>query len=186
MITNQNKTGISTKKITALGLLSAISIVLILLIRFPVFPAAPFLEYDPADVPILIATMAYGPIAGLLVTFVASAIQAFTVSAASGPIGFAMHVLATGSMVLVLGTVYRKWHTVGGLLAGLIGGSLVMTGVMAALNLVMMPLFMGVDRQIVLEMMVPVILPFNLLKAGINSAATFVLGKSLEKTKLFG
>ena len=44
-------------------MLTAISIVFVSVIHFPLFPAAAFLEYDPADIPILIGTFAYGPIA---------------------------------------------------------------------------------------------------------------------------
>ena len=40
-----------------MGMMAAISIILVYLIHFPIFPAASFLEYDPADVPILILTI---------------------------------------------------------------------------------------------------------------------------------
>lgn len=33
------------------GMLAALSIVLVYVIHFPIFPAASFLEYDPADIP---------------------------------------------------------------------------------------------------------------------------------------
>ncbi|MFQ9412551.1 MAG: hypothetical protein ACLR1T_18100 [Evtepia gabavorous] len=39
-------------------------LLLVYVIHFPIFPAASFLEYDPADIPILIGTFAYGPLAG--------------------------------------------------------------------------------------------------------------------------
>ena len=63
-----SKQKISTKQMVAMAMLSAISIVFITLVRFPIFPAAPFLEYDPADIPILIGTFLYGPIAGFILT----------------------------------------------------------------------------------------------------------------------
>ena len=87
----------NTKKLTAMALLAAISIVLVYLIHFPIFPSAPFLEYDPADMPIMIAAFVFGPIPGLLVCAVTCAIQAMTVSASSGLIGFCMHFFATAS-----------------------------------------------------------------------------------------
>ena len=89
----------STKKLTVLAMLTALSAVLITLVHFPLFPAAAFLEYDPADVAILIGTFAFGPMAGLAVTVIASAIQAFLLGGA-GMYGFLMHVIASGTLVL--------------------------------------------------------------------------------------
>lgn len=56
----------NVRKLTALGMLGAISLILVATVHFPIIPAAPFLEYDPADVPILIGTFAFGPVAGFL------------------------------------------------------------------------------------------------------------------------
>ncbi|HRV34069.1 MAG TPA: ECF transporter S component, partial [Anaerovoracaceae bacterium] len=53
-----NNVSIQTRNLAKLGILAAISIVLVALIHFPVFAAAPFLEYDPADIPIIIGTFA--------------------------------------------------------------------------------------------------------------------------------
>ena len=90
---------------------TALSVVLVYLIHFPIFPSASFLEYDPADIPILIGTFAFGPIAGIILTVVASGIQALTVSAASGLYGFLMHIIATGVVVIVAGCIYKAKHT---------------------------------------------------------------------------
>ena len=77
----------STKKLTTMAMLAALSIVLISIVHFPLFPSAPWMEYDPADIPIFIGTFLFGPISGLLLTVAVSVIQGVTVSAASGPIG---------------------------------------------------------------------------------------------------
>ena len=57
----------NSKTIAKIGLMTAISCVLLLLIRIP-FPPAPFLKYDPADVPIFVTAFAFGPIPGIVVT----------------------------------------------------------------------------------------------------------------------
>lgn len=49
------------RKLTTMGMMAAVSIILVYLIHFPIFPAASFLEYDPADIPIFICTFLYGP-----------------------------------------------------------------------------------------------------------------------------
>ena len=58
------------RKLVTMAMLAALSIVLVYVVHFPIFPAAPFLEYDPADIPILIGTFAYGPVAGIILTVV--------------------------------------------------------------------------------------------------------------------
>ena len=40
------------RKLVTMAMLAALSIVLVYVIHFPIFPAASFLEYDPADIPI--------------------------------------------------------------------------------------------------------------------------------------
>ena len=75
------------RKLVTMAMLAALSIVLVYVVHFPIFPAAPFLEYDPADIPILIGTFAYGPVAGIILTVVVSVIQGMTVSASSGFMG---------------------------------------------------------------------------------------------------
>ena len=64
----QKNRRISTRQLVSMAMLGAISIVLVAVIHFPLIPAAAFLEYDPADIPILICAFAYGPLAGLLLT----------------------------------------------------------------------------------------------------------------------
>ena len=98
----------NTLKLAKMGMLVAVSIVLVYFIHFPIFPAVAFLEYDPADIPILIGTFAFGPVAGVLLTVVTAVIQGLTVSAASGLYGILMHIIATSTMVLVAGIIYKK------------------------------------------------------------------------------
>ena len=44
-------TQVKTTKLAKMAMLVAVSIVLVALIHFPIFPAVAFLEYDPADIP---------------------------------------------------------------------------------------------------------------------------------------
>jgi len=165
-------------QLVQMAILAALSIVLVYFVRFPIFPSAPFLEYDMADVPILIGTFLYGPVNGLLLTVVVSVIQGLTVSAQSGWIGIVMHIIATGALVLVAGTIYYYKRTRAGAVTALICGSLAMTLTMVPLNLFFTVRFMGVSRDVVVSMLMPTIIPFNLIKAGANSIITFFVYKS--------
>ena len=169
------------RKLTTMAMLVALSIVLVSIVHFPLFPAAPFLEYDPADIPIFVGTFLFGPAAGLVLTLITCVIQGMTVSAASGVIGIVMHFFATGSFVLVAGVFYRGKKSRAGAIGALVCGVFTWTIVMALWNLVFTPLFMGTPVNVVLAMLVPVIIPFNLLKAGINALITYFVYKPISR-----
>lgn len=176
------KQTIATRTLTTLGMLAALALVLVSLIHFPIVPAAPFLEYDPADIPIFVGTFLFGPAAGFALTVIVSVIQGLTVSAASGGIiGIFMHIFATGTYVLIAGILYNKNCTRKGAFAAMAAGSLAMTAVMCLWNLIFTPLFLGQNMGDVAAMLIPAIIPFNLLKAGINSFVTYVVYKPIGK-----
>lgn len=164
-----------------MAILAALSIILVSVVHFPLFPAAPFLEYDPADIPIFIGTFLFGPAAGLGLTLVVCVIQGSTVSAAAGIIGILMHLVATGSFAIVAGNIYKRRHTRFGAVISLGVGVLVMTAVMVLWNIILTPVYMGTPIDVVIKMLVPVIIPFNLLKAGINAVVTYVVYKPIGR-----
>ena len=172
------KNNISAKEISKLAMMAAISIVLLLIIRIP-FPPAPFLVYDPADMPIYITAFAYGPLAGLIVTIIVSLIQAFMLGG-DGLYGFLMHVVATGIVAVVIGLLYQHKKTKKNAITALIIGVVVAVVVMAGMNLLITPFYMGVDVKAVAAMLPTVIIPFNLIKAGLNAILTFLLYKRLS------
>lgn len=170
---NDKRVNLLVKK----GLLCALSLVLMYLVRFPLFPAAPYLEYDMADVPILIGTFMYGPGTGLIITAVVSILQWLLVSPASGWVGGLMHFLATGGFVIAAGLIYRAKHTRGGAVLALMVGTVVMTALMVPLNLYFTVHYNGMPLEAVKALIWPIIIPFNLCKGVINSVVTFLLYK---------
>lgn len=169
------------KKLSRLAVLSALSILFMFLIRFPLIPTAHFLEYEPGDVPALIAAFLFGPGAGVLVTLIVSLVQALTVSAGSGWIGGIMHFIATGATVTVAGLIYKRIHNFKGAIIALIAGGISMTLIMIPLNLIFTTKFMNVPVEAVKAMIIPVIVPFNLLKASLNSLLTIFVYKPVGK-----
>ena len=171
----------NVRRLVYLAIFCAISVVLIYLIHLPIFPAAPFLEYDPADVPLLLSGFMFGPIWGLFTTVVAWAVQATTVSAGSGIIGFFMHVFATGVYVLVAGSIYRySKKTLGATILALLCATLAATAMMIPLNLIFTPTD-GTPIEAVRDMMWPVIVPFNLIKFSLNSVLAALLYRLLRR-----
>ena len=174
-----NKKGFTTKDLAKLGILTAISVVLVYLVHFPIIPSVPFLEYDPADVPILLGTFAMGPGAGLLLTVAVAVIQGLTVSATSGLYGILMHVIATGTYVLVAGLIYKHKKTKKNALFALAMGVVSWVLIMIPANLIVTPIFTGMPVSAIVGML-PAIILFNLIKSIANSALTFILYKRVS------
>ncbi|OJU16323.1 MAG: ECF transporter S component [Clostridiales bacterium 43-6] len=168
-------------KIAKLGLLAAISIILVQFIHFPIIPGASYLEYDVADIPILIGAFLYGPVAGILLTLIVSVIQGMTVSAGSGWVGIVMHFFATSTLVLIASILYKYKHNLKWGIIGLILGSIGMILIMIPLNLIFTVHFFGYPQKIVEASIVPVIIPFNAFKAVVNSLLTIILYKRIGK-----
>jgi len=165
--------------IAKMAMMTAISLVLMFIIRIP-FPPAPYLVYDPADIPIYITAFAYGPGAGLIVTLVVSLLQAFALGG-DGLYGFLMHVVATGLVSVVIGAMYKNHKTKKMALTALVVGVVLNVIVMCGMNLLITPLYTGMEVKAVAVMLPTVIAPFNLIKQGINAAVTFVLYKKLSR-----
>ena len=168
----------SAARISRLAMMTAVSIVLLMLVRIP-FPPAPFLVYDPADVPIYITAFAFGPVEGLIVTLIVCLIQAFGLGG-DGLYGFLMHFVATGIVAVIIGLIYRRNKTKKTAVKALVIGVIVAVIVMCIMNLIVTPVYMGAPRSAVVAMIPTVIIPFNLLKAGINALLTFLLYKRIS------
>lgn len=175
------------EKLVKLALLCAMSLVLMYVVRFPLIPTLPFLEYDMADVPILIGAFMFGPLEGLLLTTVVSLLQALTVSAGSGWVGCAMHFFATGAFAIIAGIIYRRRHNIRGAIEGLLIGSAAMIAIMVPLNYFLTPIFVSgqsmtyADAQGYIWSVMWSFVAFNSAKAAINSVVTFVVYKPLSR-----
>ncbi|MBQ4313233.1 MAG: ECF transporter S component [Clostridia bacterium] len=168
----------STRKLTTLALLAALAIV-IGFFKFPIFPAAPFLEFDFADTPIIIGSLIFGAVPGLAILFVVSVIQAFLLGG-SGIIGMIMHFLASAALIIVVSSVWRTKKNTASLIVGLVLGTITMAAVMIPLNLFLTPIYTGAPREVIVQMLLPVLIPFNLIKAGGNCIIAGILYKILQ------
>ena len=168
-----------TKKLAMLGMFSAIAYVFTLLARIPI-SSVEFLKYDPKDIIIVIAGFIAGPISAFAISVAVSFIEAITIST-TGPIGFVMNVLSTVAFACTASLIYKKKRTLGGAILGLICGVTLMCGVMLLWNYLITPLYMTISREVVASMLLPVFLPFNLIKGSINSAFAMLIYKPVVK-----
>ena len=172
------------RKLVLMAMLAAVAYLLMVAIRIPVVL---FLKYEPKDVVITIGGFLLGPMASFITSLLVSLVEMVTVSD-TGPIGCLMNLLSTCSFACTAAFVYKKRRNLWGAVMGLITGSCLMVAVMLLWNWIITPVYMGYPREQVAAMLLPMFLPFNLLKAGFNSAFVLLLYKplttALRKTRL--
>ncbi len=165
------KQKLSTKELTTLAVFAAVAFVAMVVIKVPMVQ---WLKYEPKDIILVIASFIYGPVAGFLAITAVSVVEMLTVSD-TGFIGLAMNILASGTYCVAASYIYSRRRTLSGAVIGLLAGSFLTVAAMLLWNWLITPLYMGVPRQVVVGMLLPVFLPFNVLKVAINSAATLLL-----------
>ena len=168
-----------THRLTLMAMFAALAYIVMLVGRFPI-SSVDFLKYDPKDVILVISGFILGPMPALLVTFVVSAIEMLTVSS-TGIIGLIMNVLSSAGFACTAAFVYKKRHSLRGAAVGLVLGALVMTALMLLWNYFITPYYMGMPREAVAAMLVPVFLPFNLIKSALNAAIAMLIYKPVSR-----
>ncbi|MER2081216.1 MAG: ECF transporter S component [Ruminococcus sp.] len=164
------------KAVSAMAMLTALAIVADIFLRIPNIGG--FLTYEPKDVILTIGAFIFGPIPGLIMSLVVCTVEMITIST-TGPIGLLMNFLASGVFVGVSSVIYYRKKTMARAIIGLVSASVAMIGVMLLWNYIMTPIYMGVPREAVLELFLPVLIPFNALKAGLNAALVLLLYKAV-------
>ncbi len=156
------------QRLTTAAILCALSIVLMATVRFSIFPSAAFYEMEFSDVPILLCSSLIGPVYSLVSLFVVCLIQALTVSAGSGYIGFVMHFVSSALTILVVYFIKKGIQGVKGVIISNIIGAITMTLVMIPMNMWLVSVFMGIDVKGFIAGFLGVCVAFNLIKATCN------------------
>lgn len=165
------------KKITLIAAVAAMAIVLTAIIRFPI-TSLPFLKYDPKDVILTTAGFIFGPLVAILAAVIEVVVEMVTFSE-SGPWGALMNIIATLSFSGIAAAIYHRKRTTKGAVLSLVCAVLSLTVVMALWNLVVTPIYTGFPRAEIVKLM-PVIIPFNLIKGGVNAALIIILYKPIK------
>lgn len=164
-----------TKKIVTIGMLSALAFVVLLCTRVQI----EFLTYDAKDAVITVSGLLFGPLVSAGISLGVSLVEMVTISS-TGIIGLVMNVLASSAFACTAAFIYKKKHTLAGAFLGLLSGIVLSTLVMLLWNYLITPLYLGASRETVVGLIVPLLLPFNLIKNGINAAVTMLLYKPLS------
>jgi riboflavin transporter FmnP len=170
-----NHSSSSIKNLVLVAILSGISLALEVFVHFPVLAAAPFLLYSPGDLPIILASVIIGPGAGVTAAFI-NATLFVTLTGEGGPWGALMHFIASGGMAFVIGLISKKQ---GPFRLAMPAGVITRVALMIPWNLLITPIYTGMSVETVGKMILPVIVPFNVIHAGINTTLSWVLLKTL-------
>lgn len=166
---NARTNTVNTKKLALAALFTAASLILSF-IQIPIFPAAPWLMYDPSGIVCLIAALAFGPKLGAAVAIISWLPRVFL-----DPFGAPMGMVSTCALIIPAALIYARSRTRAASIAGMIAGAVLSVAVTCALNLVVTPLYTAVTMMDVVAMILPILLPFNALKMAINVVAGQVL-----------
>ncbi|WP_010094978.1 ECF transporter S component [Ornithinibacillus scapharcae] len=171
-----NKQSSNLARLIILSLLGAVSL-LLFFINFPLPLLPSYLKVDFSDVPAIMATLIFSPLAGVIVVAIKNVLY---LAVGGGEIvGVAANFLAGALLVLPIGILYHKFKSVKSIVSGLITGTIIMAVGMGVFNyFILLPaygLMMGWDvtHSFMIGTIFVGILPFNIIK-GIIVGVLFV------------
>lgn len=193
----QDRKRFKTRNIAVIGMLSAISTVL-MLFEIPLPFAPEFYKLDFSELPILIGSFAIGPVAGVLIELVKILLKLVIKGTTTAFVGDFANFIIGCSLVVPAAVIYHKFKTKKSAVASLITGSLIMTVfgslfntfylLPAFANLYGMPLdtIVGIAQKIngsidsVATLVLFAVVPFNLLKGALLTILTMLLYKHIS------
>ena len=172
----QNTNRWSTKQLVTMALMCAIAI-LLSFIEFPIFPAASFLKLDISFVPSAVMGFAYGSGPGVLVG-VACAVAHGAIT--GNWVGCLMNIIACCAFVIPASIIYKRNRMFKGAMIGLVVSIVCLVVAAIIANLAIDPTFYGIPFDVVAGLIVPAILPFNIIKGVVISVLTAIVYKSIS------
>lgn len=181
-----------------IGLLSALAGLLMLVFKFPLPFAPPFMTVDFGDVPSLIAGFALGPVAGIITVIIKNIINLIFNGTLTAFVGEFSNVIVGSAFVGISALIYKKHRSRKAALKGLVIGLLAMTLIATLSNyFVVFPLYakaFGIPIQALVDMTTKVnssvstfegvmlfaVIPFNLAKGALNALVTIFIYKYIS------
>ena len=180
----------SVKKLVTIALLSSLSSVLFLID----IPIVMFYKLDLSNVPVLVGSFAYGPVAGLIIAFIKDLLG--LLHSSSGGVGELADFIAALPFALICGHMYKLNKTRKTALISMLISTVAASIVSVLLNAyVLIPLYVPTNGLEViaksaskifpfidsgLEFLLYITAPFNIFKGLVISAVTFVIYKKLS------
>lgn len=175
-----------TKKLVIISMFSALAYVTTVMCK-PIPDVAGFLSLEIKDAIIVLCSLMFGPISGLIIAVLVPIIEMFTISTTLW-YGLIMNILSSATFAVVVGLLYKYNRTLKGAIVALVSGVFAVTAVMMLANLFITPLYLkymlgftGASMGYVAGMIPTVLLPFNLAKAVFNMALVLLFYKPFTK-----
>ena len=165
------------RRLTMIGLFTALAYVVMVLIHFPV---PPMLTLDLKDTVITLCGLCFGPLAAVFAGIVVPFLELITGVSDTGLYGFLMNAIGTLSFSVTVSLIYKFRKNMFGAVLGLVSGVFAMTAVMLLFNLVITPWYLHISVAEVRQMIPTLLLPFNLVKAVLNAALVMLLYKPVS------
>lgn len=189
---------LSTRKITMIGLFSAIAVILFLF-EFPIpFIAPPFYELDFSEIPALIGGFAFGPVAGVMIEFCKVLLKLVIKGTSTAFVGDLANFVIGCSLVLPASIIYMFKKTKKTAVLSCVSGSAFMTVFGTAFNgIYLLPAFsklFGMPMDVILGMGTEInghinsittfvcfaVAPMNIIKSVAASVVTLLIYKPLS------
>lgn len=172
----RTSTGINTRHLVMVAVFVAISAVLSF-VELPIMPGAPWLKYDPSGSISLLSGFCFGPFTGCVVAVLSWIPHLFT-----NPLGALMNMIAAIGMIIPSAYLYRKNPTMSMAVKGLVLGVVLSVTLSLLFNFIVTPLFVPtIAMADVAKMILPILLPFNLIKQACNCGILLVTYKKVSQ-----
>lgn len=187
----------TTRAITMIGMFSALAFILFL-IEFPLPFAPAFYQVDFSEIPVLIGTFAFGPVAGVMIEFCKILLKLLIKGTGTAFVGELANFAVGCALLLPASLVYERKKCKKNAILGLVAGSVTMTIFAVFFNAIyLLPTFsamygwpmdtiiaMGTKvNEKITDMTTFVILavgPLNLFKSVLVSVITMLIYKPLS------
>ena len=195
------KTKVNTRTLVQIGMLSALSIILMQFeIPLPFAPA--FYKIDFSEVPVLIGCFSMGPFAGVLIELIKVILNVAIKGTMTMGIGDAANFLIGCAFCVPAALIYQKKRTKSGAVTGMVLGTVIMTILGCVLNAyILLPVYakafempldalvsMGTEVNGAITGLMTFVLfavaPFNLLKGILVSLIVFFVYKKIRQVLL--
>jgi riboflavin transporter FmnP len=171
----EQKEKFDIKKVVGMAMFAALAYGVTFVFRIPV----QFLTFDAKDAILTIAAFIYGPISAIIMSLVPALIEFVTISG-TGFWGFLMNFASSACFSFSAALIYRWKRSFNGAIMGLYLSVLSTTALMMLLNILITPIYMKVPRDVVIDLLPSLLLPFNLAKALMNAAIAMFLYKPVS------
>ncbi len=177
MMQKTNMQSSNLSRLIILSLLGAVSL-LLFFINFPLPLLPSYLKIDFSDVPAIMASLIFSPVAGIVVVAIKNVL--YLAIGGGEIVGVTANFLAGALLVLPIGILYHKYKSVKSIVSGLVTGTIIMAIGLGVFNyFILLPVYglmMGwgeMTHAAKLGTILAAILPFNVIK-GIIVTLLFV------------